>query len=262
MSSINEKFCLKWNDFQDNITNSYKELRSNHEFSDVTLVCEDYQHVEAHRVILSACSPFFMNVLKNTKHNHPLIYMKGLKAKNMLALVDFIYHGEANIFQEDLNDFLTLAEELQLKGLSGSSKADEIEENVEHENYVNSMKLGFKTYLKSQTAVYKEKPSYNYPPQLSHEERTVSILNEFNTSDTLVENTEELEVKIKCMLKKIEGKWCCTVCQKNSIHRHHIVQHIEANHIEGISHSCNQCGKVSRSRSALAVHKSFYHKIK
>ena len=186
-----------------------------------------------------------------------MIYMKGLKAKNLLALLDFIYNGEANICQEDLNDFLSLTEELQLKGLSGSSKADEIEEIFGHKKYINSVKLGSKIYSKSQTAVYKEEPPYTNPPQLSHEEGTVSILNEFNTSDILIKNTEELDVKINSMLTKVEGKWSCTVCEKNSTYKHHILQHIEANHIQGISHSCNQCGKVSRSRTALAVNKSF-----
>ena len=98
-----EKFCLKWNDFQQNIASSYKELRNNLDFSDVTLVCEDNQQFEAHRIILSACSPFFRNVLKKTKHSHPMIYMRGLKTKDIVAMVDFIYHGETNIYQEDLD---------------------------------------------------------------------------------------------------------------------------------------------------------------
>ena len=57
-----EKFCLKWNDFQVNIATAYKNIRETGYFSDVTLVCEDDQQVEAHRVILSACSPFFLKV--------------------------------------------------------------------------------------------------------------------------------------------------------------------------------------------------------
>ena len=44
--------------------------------------------------------------------------MRVLKAKDMVAVVDFIYHGEANIYQEDLGGFLIHANELQLKGLA------------------------------------------------------------------------------------------------------------------------------------------------
>ena len=109
MTNLFEKFCLKWDDFQLNIVTSYHELRKNSDFYYVTLVCEEDQQIEAHRIILTACSPFFRTVLKKNKHSHPMIYMKGLQAKDLVAIVDFIYHGEANIFQEDLDGFLALA---------------------------------------------------------------------------------------------------------------------------------------------------------
>ena len=109
-----EKLCLKWNDFQENIVNSFCGSREDLDFSDVTLVCEEDKQIEDHRVILSACSPFFSSVLKSNKHSHPMIYMRGLKFKNLVAIIDFIYLGEANIYQEDLDGFLALAEEIQL----------------------------------------------------------------------------------------------------------------------------------------------------
>ena len=130
MASLSEKFCLKWNDYNTNITTSYHELRKSCEFSDVTLVCEDYHQIEAHRVILSACSPFFKNILKRNNKPHPLIYMRGLKRKDLEAIVDFIYQGEANIYQEDLDDFLALAEELQLKGLTGVNNKETVEKDI------------------------------------------------------------------------------------------------------------------------------------
>ena len=130
---MSDKFCLKWNDFQQNIVSAYQDLRKESDFSEVTLVCEEDYHIEAHRIILTACSPFFQTVLKRNKHSHPMIYMRGLKAKVLAAIVDFIYHGEANIYQEDLDGFLALAEELQLKGLAGSQKVnqDSVEEPFE-----------------------------------------------------------------------------------------------------------------------------------
>merc|ERR1712004_734418 len=53
-----EKFCLRWNDFESNISVAFRELREEKDFFDVTLACDDSQ-VQAHKVILSACSPFF-----------------------------------------------------------------------------------------------------------------------------------------------------------------------------------------------------------
>ena len=46
-------------------------------FSDVTLVLEDKHPLLAHKVILSATSPFFRHVLNEDAHNHPLIYVGG-----------------------------------------------------------------------------------------------------------------------------------------------------------------------------------------
>merc|ERR1712200_327942 len=120
MSTSDEKLCLQWNDFKENISLAFGDLRQDKEFTDVTLACEDGQQVQAHKVVLVASSPFFLNILKRNKHPHPLIYMRGVRPENLMAMVDFFYHGEANVYQENLDSFLVLAEELQLKGLRGN----------------------------------------------------------------------------------------------------------------------------------------------
>ena len=119
---MSEKLCLQWNDFQENIKSAFENLREDKDFKDVTLVCEDGQQVEAHKVILASSSPFFQKLLgRNKQHHHPLIYMRGLKFDTLLAVLDFLYRGEANVFQEDLDSFLAIAEELQLRGLMGNT---------------------------------------------------------------------------------------------------------------------------------------------
>ena len=88
------------------------------EFSDVTLACEDGQQVETHKVILAASSHFFQKLLARNKKSHSTIYMRGVKSEDLLPMVDFLYHGEANIFQDNLESFLALAEDLQMKGMA------------------------------------------------------------------------------------------------------------------------------------------------
>ena len=127
MAQSSVKFCLKCNDFQQNIVGSLQELRSDTELTDITLACEENQQIKAHKIILTACSPFFRKILKGNTHPHPLIYMKGMKVCDLVAILDFIYQGEANIFQEDLDRFLALTEELQLKGLTSSQTEHEHE---------------------------------------------------------------------------------------------------------------------------------------
>jgi len=112
-----EKFCLRWNDFETNISRAFRELREDKDFFDVTIACDDDQ-IEAHKVILSACSPFFRTVLKRNKHQHPLVYLKGVRYSDMLSVLNFMYHGEVNVAQEELNSFLSVAEDLKVKGLT------------------------------------------------------------------------------------------------------------------------------------------------
>ena len=120
LCKIEEKLCLQWNDFQDNVKTAFGHLRDTTDFVDVTLASEDGQQIEAHKVILAASSPFFEKIFKENKHSHPLIYLKGMKTDDLTAIVDFLYFGEANVYQENFESFLAIAEELQLKGLEGS----------------------------------------------------------------------------------------------------------------------------------------------
>merc|ERR1711953_339594 len=120
-----EKFCLRWNDFESNISVAFRELRDDKDFFDVTLACDDEQ-IQAHKVILSACSPFFRNILRRNPHQHPLLYLKGVKYTDLQSVLNFMYNGEVNVAQEELNSFLAVAEELRVKGLTqnqGGSKS-------------------------------------------------------------------------------------------------------------------------------------------
>merc|ERR1712050_719514 len=112
-----EKFCLRWNDFETNISTAFRELRDDKDFFDVTLACNGDQ-IQAHKVILSACSPFFRNILRRNPHQHPLLYLKGVKYSDLQSVLNFMYHGEVNVAQEELNSFLAVAEDLRIKGLT------------------------------------------------------------------------------------------------------------------------------------------------
>ena len=118
-----EKFCLKWNDFEINLSSAFRYLRDDKDFFDVTLVCEDEQ-IQAHKVILSACSPFFHKVLSRNPHQHPLLFMKGITCSDIKSVLDFMYHGEVNVAQEELNSFLAVAEDLKVKGLTQTQPVD------------------------------------------------------------------------------------------------------------------------------------------
>ena len=175
--------------------------------------------------------------------------MRGLKAKDLEAIVDFIYHGEANIYQEDLDGFLALAEELQLKGSAGAQ--DDSSEAVQEQ--IETTKQ-----LKSQQKPNLRKDEYPYHPEKS-EESDIAIANivPVDAGKLLVPldtNREDLKAQLESMMIKAEDgeiKYICRICGKTAkgkdwgTAKKDMRRHIET-HMEGLSYSCNQCGKVFR----------------
>ena len=137
MSSNAEKFCLRWNDFESNISIAFREIREEKDLFDCTLSCGSRQ-IQAHKLILSACSPFFKSILKMNPHQHPLLYLKGVDFPSLQSVLNFMYHGEVNIAQEELNSFLAVAEDLQVKGLT-QNKPDSSHSQVSNKSAAPSV---------------------------------------------------------------------------------------------------------------------------
>ncbi|EFN77298.1 Broad-complex core protein isoforms 1/2/3/4/5 [Harpegnathos saltator] len=112
-----QHFCLRWNNYQSSITSAFENLRDDEDFVDVTLAC-DGKSLKAHRVVLSACSPYFRELLKSTPCKHPVIVLQDVAFSDLHALVEFIYHGEVNVHQRSLSSFLKTAEVLRVSGLT------------------------------------------------------------------------------------------------------------------------------------------------
>jgi len=246
---MTEKLCLKWNDFQKNTNTAFGSLRNDNNFSDITLVCEDGEQVEAHKVILAASSPFFHTMLRRNKHPHPLIYMRGVKSADLVAIVDFLYYGEANVYQENIDAFLAVAEDLKLKGLTGNDRINQLEKN--HEEDISENKL-----VRSEL----ETDPHQFGKQAVATE-TVQAVTNYPVSNVSITDIKDLDEHVVSMMVKSENHIpntqrkadMCTVCGKEG-YQMQIKDHIEANHMEGVSIPCNYCDKTFRSRNALRLH--------
>ena len=233
MMGTAEKLCLQWNDFEENITTSFRELREDKDFTDVTLACEDGQQIEAHKVVLASSSPCFMELLKKNNHPHPFIYMRGLRVR-----------GEANVLQNNLDSFLVLAEEMRLKGQTGGAETE---------------KEPTKEIPQTKTVPPKKEICQNIEESQSESKSKGVFFNESCvpvvavTNDKISADLQDLDQQIMSMITKSEvsagngqGKMAtCNICGKQGPF-HHMPNHIEANHITGLSHACDICGKVSR----------------
>jgi len=277
MYSPKETLCLKRNDFQENVIAAFGDFRKDSDFADVTLACEGGQQVLAHKVILSSASFFFMDILRKNKHPHPLIYMRGIKSEDLVAIVDFLYHGETNVYQENLDSFFAVAEELKLEGLTRNHDAQEEEETPQLQsrkkpsssttkevvtNFKESKPSVFTMHTKFENIMEHSVEADALQDILTSKERKQMFMEENKEIYIALQVGEDLEEQIESMIEpceKVEGNRAsvnkmCKVCglkgQKTDIKRH-----IESHHISGVSHSCNICGSTSRTRDGLRAHK-------
>ena len=259
-----ENICLKWDDFQDNVNSAFGNLRGGGDFSDVTLACEDGQHIEAHRLILAASSPFFQDLLRRSKQAYPIIYMKGIRSEDLISIIDFLYCGEANIYQDNLDSFLAIAQDLKLKGLMAQNEDENETEEKSNPGSLMGQKEGEKETEeeKSSTGSSRRSMQMNSKLTLKREgenttlERSKEILI-FDSGDL-----QALDEKVKLMMVKSQnlipsGKKradICKVCGKEG-EGIAIRDHIESKHLEGVSLPCNTCGNTFKTRRQLRMHK-------
>ena len=245
-NKMSEKIWLKWKDFKENIKSAFGNLREENNFSDVTLVCEDGQKVEAHKVILAASSPFFQMLLETVKHTtYLLIFMRKVKYEDLMAIIDFIYVGEASVLQENLDSFLATADELQLKGLVGKVNVNVEEDKVDQKHIPPKLFKRVATF------------SNNLSCQASGDGEYISGAESAPVMHDFSGDQEDLDIKVKSMMQisqnlrpnGLQRSFLCKVCGKEG-HGSTIKNHIEANHFEGIAIPCHHCSKTFRSKNS------------
>lgn len=131
------QFSLRWNNYVTHVTEAFNVLRFENDLVDVTLCC-DGGKIRAHRMLLSACSNYFKQIFKENPCQHPVIIFRNFKYEDLNAIINFMYHGEVNIFQEQLESFLITAELLEVKGLT---------DNVEDESSKTQLRMRDNTSL-------------------------------------------------------------------------------------------------------------------
>lgn len=114
-------YSLRWNNHQSHILSAFEALLQAETLVDVTLVCAETS-VRAHKVVLSACSPFFQRIFSENPCKHPVIVLKDFNGWEVQAIVDFMYKGEISVIQEQLQSLIKAAESLQVRGLANQDQ--------------------------------------------------------------------------------------------------------------------------------------------
>jgi len=196
-----EQFCLRWNDFHSNITSAFSEIRDDDDFLDVTLVC-DGDIVRAHKLVLSACSPLFRIMLKKNSHPQPMIFLRGIRFPDMVAILNFMYHGEVNVNQEDLQQFLAAAEELRIKGLSQANtwpeaKSDRNDTTTTNQVPKKKMNSGGSSHSTGQPPAKRPRPEDKSSPGVSPVSTPVSAKTPEPEDDDVISSHDPPQLSVK-----------------------------------------------------------------
>ena len=255
-------------------TSTLSTLWKNNEFLDVTIACDDDQ-IDAHKVILSSASPFFHSILNRNQHNHPLLYLRGTKKKDVESLLEFIYSGQTEVLQEELEDFMTLANSLKVKGLIDEEddvKDIEMANKRERgEKRTSNPKKKTKSKNKSKVKVdsLKDEVSVELSEDVSIMDDGVSIIADNMDDDVSIivgdmdddlsivsepnnslENNDEQNTSLTeynetvlSLTQQSEDGFSCAACPYTVKSKSHMKEHVEQ-HIEGYSHACRYCDKT------------------
>ena len=291
-------FSLNWKNFQDHLQDTVKGLKTDDEFSDVTLVCDNLRKIEAHKILLSACSPVFKNILQGSMKQTMVIFLRGIDYEDLESLIHFIYTGEVTINKERLNDFLQSAKDLEIKDLgvenidSEELKEDYVERNKEPYNEIKKPSgvkcvkcdeyfVNGKKMQKHFRQVHEEKKfACNFCDykglhvghlkshiEIKHGGRKIGIATPSQPSlsiDTKIKDpSEELIKKTLHELPEypLPLFYPCDECDKRFSDKTALNRHAQVDH-EGLLYRCDHCDHTSKRMDHLKHHVLTQHEGK
>ena len=286
-----DAYTLAWDNYEQSRASSLQSLWESQDFLDVTIACDDDQ-MEAHKVVLSAASSFFHNILKRNPHSHPLLYLRGTTKTAMKYILEFIYSGETRVIKEELENFMDLAKSLQVKGLCEDTEdthtkddfdefATSDEPMLEEESYGESSRKTFrgpKMEIKRRKKGTKEKEltaikDIDEIADLKDESANCMLdiemktflepgkseeTHKFESNDSSNTSIVEYEEKVVELVERTEIGWKCRQCHYERNKSGHVNEHVEK-HITGFSLSCNLCDRTFTQKRLIRQHKSKDH---
>ena len=281
-----EAYHLSWESFQTNLSSTLGGLQQGN-LADVTLVSEDQIQMQAHRIVLSACSPVLKNLLLCNPSSHPLIHLMGAKQQDIQSILQFMYLGEAAVNKEHIDDVIEIAKDLQMEEILHYYTKGESIENIKEDKEVSVNgrqvnddlnSIEYNTCGDSQDIIKgldKEK--------IGHITAADVVKIKAETVDVnFVESINETKcIKLKgsrsikcddCELVFItrmglrlhrrsihEGiRYFCDYCDFQATTQGHLKIHRQSKH-EGILYSCNNCEYQTKRQDSLKIHQQFKH---
>ena len=223
-----ENYNICWDMFKVSASEAFQNLLKDTDFTDVTLVCEDGKQMQAHKVILSACSQFFKDIFVQNPHTHPLLYLKGISYSQLRNLINFAYLGETEVAQESLDSFINAAKELKIEGLSTFGSEQDTREEVGKYEHCEI--------------------SEEHTSRVDQQESLKNV-DDVKTLEILISNPE---IEDSELIRSSEG-YNCHNCDYIAKYSNHLKRHQLSKH-EGIKYPCSQCETKFTQVTSLKRH--------
>ena len=264
-----EKYSLTWHTYSDQLKNMMKELMMNEDFSDVTLVTEDKKQIKANINILSICSPVFQDILKKEKNCNQIIYLRGVQFSEMESIMQFIYLGEATFYKQRMNEFLSVANSLEIKGLCNAESETSDEAQDEPTDYSESSPADMNeqttrldnTKPEDELTTYPETSSANMKAETirfdnTKKERSIEVATHSDNyacdkCDRKYSSYSSLYSHKRSVHEGV--KFDCSQCDYQTSHQSSLGRHIQKVH-EGVKYACDQCDYQTSDQSLLPKH--------
>ena len=92
--------------------------------TDVTLATEE-RSFQAHKMLLSACSPYFRQLFLNNPGSRPTVFLKDVPERHMGLLLEYMYQGSIAVKHNELAEVLKTASSLKIRGLTTAEEVGE-----------------------------------------------------------------------------------------------------------------------------------------
>ena len=250
-----EKFNLTWHTYTDHLRQMLNDMMSSNELADVTLVSEDKKKFKAHKVVLSASSSLFKNIINDTILSSPIIYLRGIQSFEIESILQFIYLGKAIFYQERMNEFINVAKSLDIKEIS---KNVEISENEQVDNFEKQEIIHDEELLSTEAI-----PEH-IRKDVFHKQRQLKFNDEYKYPCDQCNYKATDRSNIRRHIKSVHDrvKYPCNQCSYKATVPGSLQQHIKSIH-EGIKYPCDECNYKASYPSQLLRHvKSIHEEVK
>ena len=273
---MTEDLLVAWNDYQNILQSSFKDLKTEGYLFDATLVTDDDCQLPVHKIMLAASSDFFKSIFIKSDNQSPFIYLSGIHSNDLNCIVKFIYEGELQISKDKLINFLIAAKKLKIKGvdfkdfeqydisslmMDTENQNDDVEESIKtiEEIIAKDCADTDNDVLKDDKLESETSQEENIELKNNYTAAEISKMSPISKKGSDVPNGNIKDVSNLIIYNGLH--WECAFCGKTANSSSNIKLHVEI-HVEGLDFSCSFCGAHFRSRFLLYNHRARIHKDK